>query len=77
MEVSKIKLFFDEKKITKPIIQPTAALEYEANLIRGNIRPEQTKMHALINNTLAMTKGEPPPETRSAHWSGDIRMSCC
>ena len=56
IEVTKAKFLFAEKKNTRPTVQPTVALGYEANLITGMIRPEPTKMQALISDTLAMTK---------------------
>ena len=56
VEVTRAKLLFAEKKNTRPTLQPTVALGYEANLIAGMIRPEPTKMRALISDTLVMTK---------------------
>lgn len=56
VEVSRAKLIFSEQKNTGPTVQPAVALGYEANLKAGIIRPEPTKMHALINDTLAMTR---------------------
>lgn len=56
IEVTRVKLIFAEQKNTRPNVEPTVALGYEANLKTGIIRPEPTKLHALISDRLEMTK---------------------